>query len=215
MRMSSATRGEVVRGVQPGDILGVEEEFQPGEGVYVDERGFIRAGVVGEARLNPEAKVVFVRRLRQPLTPKPGLSVVGFVTGVRHELVLVELYGLVSLSPRVSWVGEFPGVFTGGIPISQISGEFIRDVYEYFRVGDVVLARVLNSTSPYQLTTKPPQYGVIHALCLNCLTPLEPTSQKSMRCPRCGNVETRKVSILASSKILQVNIRRLLAIKRW
>jgi len=213
--MSYATRGRIVRRVEPGDVLGVEEELYPGDGVYVDESGFVRAGVLGEATLDLESKTVVVRRLKQPLAPKPGSSVVGFVTSVRHDIVIVELYGLVSLSPRVSWLGEFPGTFTGGIPIGQVSGEFIRDIQEYYRVGDVVLARVLNAVSPYQLTTKPPQYGVIYALCSNCLTPLEPAGQRSMRCPRCGNVEARKVSILASSKLLQVNIRRLLAIKRW
>ncbi len=213
--MSYAMKEGVVRRIQPGDILGVEEEFQPGDGVYVDEDGLIRAGVLGEARLDPKSKAILVRRLKQPLTPKPGSNVVGFITSIRHDFVLVELYGLVSLSPRVAWLGEFPGVFTGGIPVSQISGEFIRDIHEYYRVGDMILAKVMSSTSPYQLTTKPPQYGVIYALCSSCLTPLEPTGQRSMRCPRCGNVEARKVSILASSKVLQINIKRLIAIKRW
>jgi len=208
-------RGKMVRRVQPGEILGVEEEFYPGDGVYIDELGFVRAGVLGEAMLDLDSKTVIIKRLKQPVIPKPGFNVFGLVTGVRHDLVLVELYGLISLSPRVAWLGEFPGVFTGGIPISQVSGEFVRDVHEYYRVGDTLLAKVLSSTSPYQLTTKPPQYGVIYALCSNCLTLLEPVGQRSMKCPKCGNVETRKVSILASSKILQVNIRRLLAIKRW
>lgn len=213
--MSYAMKGRVVRRVEPGDVLGVEEELYPGDGVYVDEEGFVRAGVLGEAALDLESKTVVIKRLKQPLAPRPGSNVVGFVVGVRHDIVLVELYGLVSLSPKVAWLGEFSGVFNGGIPIGQVSGEFIRDIQEYYRVGDMVLARVLNAISPYQLTTKPPQYGVIYALCSNCLTPLEPAGQRSMRCPRCGSVEARKVSILASSKLLQVNIRRLLAVKRW
>lgn len=212
--MSSTSREEP-RLVYPGDVISVEEEFTPGESTYVDENGFIRALTVGRLRLDKEFKVAHVRRLRQPVVPKPGLNVVGAVTSVRHDLVIVELYGILSLSPRITWLGEFSGIFTGGIPISQISGEFVRDINEYYRVGDIVLAKVLGSTNPYQLSTKTPQHGVLYALCSNCLTPLEPTSQRSMRCPRCGNVETRKVSILASSRMLQINIRRLIALKRW
>ena len=211
--MSSTSREDSF--VIPGDVVGVEEEFSPVEGVYVDESGFIRSYALGRVSYDRVSKAVHVRRLRQPLVPRPGLNVVGVVTSLRHDLVLVELYGVVSLSPRVSWVGEFDGVFAGGIPIGQVSGEFIRDISEYYRVGDVVLARVLSPTSPYQLTTKTPQHGVIYALCSNCLAPLEPVNQRSMKCPRCGNIEARKVSLLASSKMLQINIRRLLALKRW
>lgn len=213
--MSYASREGRVRIAQPGDVIGVEEEFYPSEGVYVDASGFLRATVIGELQVDVSSKIARVTRFKQPLIPRPGSNVVGVVTSVRHDIVLVELYGLIALTPKVTWLGEFSGIFTGGIPIAQVSGEFIRDLNEYYRVGDVVIARVISSSSPYQLTTKPPQYGVVYALCSNCLTPLEPLNQRSMRCPNCGNVEARKVSILASSRVLLVDIKRLLALKRW
>ncbi|MDM7275759.1 MAG: exosome complex RNA-binding protein Csl4 [Thermoprotei archaeon] len=201
--------------VQPGDVLGVVEEYTPGTGVFTDNDGVLRSSVAGLAVFDLNHKTVHIKPLKDVKLPKAGSSVLGVVTGLRHDSVSVELYGMLSLSPTVSWVGEFYGILSGFIPIGQVSTEFVKDIYEYFRLGDVIVARTLNSSNPYQLSTKQPQYGVVYTLCSHCLKPMEPITQKTLKCPSCGRVETRKISILASSKVLQVSVKRLIAIKRW
>lgn len=207
--------GREDRLVNPGEALAVVEEFIPGDNVHVDSIGIIRSSTLGVPVFDVKSKVVYVKPVKHAMALGVGFSVVGLVSAIRQDIVNVEIYGLVSVTPTVRWVAELSGVFSGVIPISQIASEYIREVYDYYRVGDLILARTLNASNPYSLTTKPPQYGVIYALCSRCLTLMEPQTPKTMKCPRCGNVESRKVSILASSKILQVNIRRLLALRRW
>lgn len=201
--------------VRPGDVLGVIEEYAPGTGVFTDDDGLLRSSVAGLAVFDLNHKTVHVKPLKDLKFPKAGSSVLGVVTSLKHDSVSVELYGMLSLSPTVSWVGELYGILSGFIPISQVSAEFVKDLYEYFRPGDVIIARTLNSSNPYQLSTKQPQYGVVYTLCSYCLKPMEPITQKTLKCPSCGRVETRKISILASSKALQVNVKKLIAVKRW
>ncbi|MEN3000139.1 MAG: exosome complex RNA-binding protein Csl4 [Acidilobaceae archaeon] len=201
--------------VLPGDSLGIEEEYVPGENVYTDSSGHLRASIMGRSVYDNKSKVVAVLGKKRVQFPPIGSSVVGIVSSVRSDFVTVELYGVLSLSPTVRWVSELQSVYTGLLPVWQIAGEYVKDVFEYFRVGDVISAKTLSSTPPFHLTTKPPQYGVVYALCSRCLSVMEPLSQKTMKCPACGNVEGRKVSSIASSRLLTINLRRLLAQRRW
>ena len=197
--------------VVPGTPLYVLEEYMSGEGTFVDsEAGVVRAAVTGRAVVNHNSKSVSVKMKRKPPLPEAGDSVLALVTNVRHDLVVVEIYGEVAVQPKIKWLREYTSTFTGGIPLSQIADEFIKDINDYYRIGDVIIGRVLNTGTPYTLTTKPPVYGVLYAQCSNCGALLEPVNPRTMKCPRCGNVEKRKVSILASSKLLPINIKRLL-----
>jgi len=211
--MSTSSRGYGERRVVPGDVLAVIEEFLPGPGTYVDEEnGYIRAAVEGTARYNLLARTVEVRPSRALRVPRAGSNAVGLVTQVRHDVVLVELYGEVRLNPSPRWLYEYSGRFLGAIPIANVSEEYVKDLADYYRPSDIVLVRVLNNTNPYHLTTKPPQYGVLYAECSRCGARLEPVNQRTMKCPRCGHVEKRKVSVLASSRVFRIEIRRALII---
>ncbi len=211
--MSSSSKRFDEREVAPGDVLAGLEEFIPGPGTYPDEEaGVIRAAVQGTARYNLLARVVEVRPRRLLRVPTAGSSAVGLVTQVRHDLVLVELYGEMQLQPTPRWLYEYSGRFLGAIPIANVSDEFIKDLHDYYRPGDIVLVRVLNNSNPYHLTTRQPQYGVVYAECSRCGARLEPVNQRTMKCPVCGHVEKRKVSVLAGSRLLRVEIRRSLLV---
>lgn len=199
----------------PGEALAVEEEYVAGENVYEDRRGYLRSSAVGLPSYDKRTKVVQVLTKRRVRLPPIGSTLFGIISSVRSDFVTVELYGIVSLSPTVHWVAELRSAYTGLLAIWQIANEYVKDVHEFYRVGDAVLARTLSSTVPFHLTTKPPQYGVVYALCSKCLSIMEPLSPKSMRCPVCGNVEPRKVSNLASSRTLHIGLKRLMAQKRW
>lgn len=202
------------RVVVPGEALGVAEEYVAEGGTYVDPSGVIRAAVPGVLHVDPRSKVLTVRPFRRARLPRQGSNSFGLVTQVKHDLVVVELYGEVSTEPSTRWLFEYDSPLTGGIPIHLVTKEYVKDLYNYFRPGDLVLARVLNQTPPYTLTTKPPQHGVVYAKCSRCGAVMQPMNPRSMKCPRCGQVEERKVSVLASSKLLRVNLRRYLVFKR-
>lgn len=209
--MSSAERMVV-----PGEVLAGLEEYLPGEGVYADEEnGVLRAAVAGVARFDSRTRVVTVIPRRRPRMPGPGSSVLGMVTGIRHDLVIVELYGQLETQPRPRWLWEFSGKFSGAITIANITDEFVKDINDYYRIGDIIIAKTLNRGNPYHLTTKGPQYGVVYTQCSRCGAPLEPVNPRTMRCPRCGSVEKRKVSVLAGTRILHTALKRTLLIPHF
>jgi exosome complex component CSL4 len=85
--------------------------------------------------------------------------------------------------------------FTGIIHISQTRREYLESMYDAFRIGDLIRARVLNNTNPFQLTTKEPSLGVVVAFCTRCGSILKKSDDRLV-CPICGNVEKRKISIM-------------------
>ncbi|MCE4622853.1 MAG: exosome complex RNA-binding protein Csl4 [Desulfurococcales archaeon] len=211
--MSQSSREYKEKRVTPGEELASIEEFIPGPGTYVDsDNGVIRAAVEGVAKYNMLTRTVEVKPLKVLRIPRPGSSAVGMVMQVRHDVVLVELYGEVRLQPSPLWLYEYSGRFLGAIPISNISEEYVRSIDDYYRKGDIVLVKVINGTNPYHLTTVDPPYGVLYAECSRCGATLEPVNPRTMRCPKCGLVEKRKVSVLASSRILKLELRNYLMI---
>ena len=209
--MSQSSRRFAERRVVPGEELAVIEEFNPGPGTYVDEEhGVVRASVEGVAHYDFQVRIVSVRPAKPLRVPRPGSSAIGLVTQVRHDIVLVELYGEVRLRPAPAWLYEYSGKFLGGIPVPNISEEYVKNPDDYYRPGDIVLVKVLNSRNPYHLSTKDPPYGVVYAECSRCGAILDYVNTRTMKCPRCGHVEKRKVSVLASSKVLRLALKRYL-----
>ncbi len=199
--------------VSPGEILAVLEEYDGGEGTYIDlENGVVRAAINGIPVYDDRAKIVYVKPVKLPKAPKAGASVLGIVTQVRHDVVLLDLIGEVELHPVPRFKGEFSGRFSGAINVANIADEYVKDIFDYYKLSDVVLAKTLNASNPYHLTTVPPQYGVIYATCSKCGAILQPVNNRTMKCPRCGRVEKRKVSALASSRLLSIVVRKGLVI---
>jgi len=131
------------------------------------------------------------------------------VTQVRESLVFTELYGEISLDPRPRWVKEFSGRLTGVITPEHISDSRIDDIYSFLRPGDIIVARVMSTISPYLLSLKSPQLGVLYAFCSRCGSLMTPEAD-GFRCPRCGNFEKRKVSNLAYSRdAIKIDVKRI------
>ncbi|MCE4616149.1 MAG: exosome complex RNA-binding protein Csl4 [Aeropyrum sp.] len=189
----------------PGDEIAGIEEFLPGEGVYVDEvDGVIRAAVVGRAYLDMSSRVAYVKPARKMEVAGLHDEVVGMVTGVRSDLVFVDIYGVVRLSPKPRWLYELDAPSSAAIPISQVADEYVKEIDEYYRLSDWIVGKIVSKHPPYTLTTVDPKYGVLYARCGKCGTLLEYQSNRSLKCPKCGNVEKRKVSALARSRLIQI-----------
>lgn len=202
--------------VEPGRPIAVEEEYLPGEGIYVDkESGLLRAAMAGVAYLDSESRKVWIEPAGSTRHPRVNSEVLAMVTQVRHDLVMTDIYGELRLRPAIEWLHEYSGTFSGAIPIGNIADEYIKDINDYYRVGDVVVAKVVSRSPPYTLTTKSPQYGVVGGVCRACGGLLRPLSQDRMKCSRCGSVEKRKVSVVAGSRSLRIGIRNLLVRYRY
>lgn len=185
----SAREGDLVL---PGDYLGVIEEYMPGNGVK-EENGELYAVIAGRVRIDPEKMEISV----EPITDTPPLPrvndvVIGRVIEVKSQSVIVQL---IKIEGREN-DREIATSKLAGIHVSQVKPGYVEDLSKEFKIGDIIRARVIsNEKSPIQLSTKGPDLGVIYALCTRCRTPLVRKGDRLV-CPRCGNVETRKLSSL-------------------
>ncbi|WP_297513837.1 exosome complex RNA-binding protein Csl4 [Thermococcus sp.] len=176
--------------VLPGDYLGVIEEFMPGEGVR-EENGELYATRAGKVRINPEKMEISIEPVTDtPPLPQVGDIVLARVIEVKPQAVIVQLLQIEGREND----REIATSKLAGIHISQVKEGFVEDITKEFKIGDVVRAKVIaNEKSPIQLSTKGKDLGVVYALCSRCRTPLIRRGDKLI-CPRCGNVETRKLS---------------------
>lgn len=180
----SDTRNKIVL---PGDAVGVEEEFVPVTGAYVDSGGYIRASIVGVLSIDLFKKTLVVKKIiDKPIVPKQGDIVEGVVSGISDDIAFIDIY---SVNNRYDKTIDFTGI----IHVSQASQEFVKSLHDIFKLGDIIRARVLNNSHPYQLTTKDPVLGVIAAYCSLCGNTLYKKDDKLI-CSVCGNVENRKLS---------------------
>lgn len=172
--------------VAPGDRLGVIEEFTPGAGTYV-ENGIIHSKITGRTLLDMLNKEVSVFPLVQAVrVPRPGSIVSGQVLDVKGKTAVL----------RILQVGKRPlsGFFTGVLYISDVSPRYVENMFSACKRGDIMRAKVISDKNrTFYLSTAEENLGVIYAFCSRCGHVLL-SKKHGMQCPRCGNVEKRKVT---------------------
>ncbi len=174
--------------VLPGDVLGVIEEFLPGNGVYEDEEGQLHSQVVGIPIFDLMEHVVSIKSLTAPSpTPNIGDTVLARIIDVKSTFATAKIFRIEGRESKNI------NLFTGILHISKVSTSFIRSMYSVVRIGDIIRARVLNSVSPYLLSIRGKDYGVTLAFCSQCLGPLVPRDLE-LYCPRCRRSEKRKIA---------------------
>jgi len=172
--------------VVPGQKLGVIEEFIPNSGTFV-ENGVIRSKNVGYMLMDFANKKVSVYPAARNLNvPRVGSIIVGNTTGVQSSLAII----------RIKKVGSkiISGYFTGVIHISDVSFRYTDSMFESFKLGDLVRAKVISDKNhTYHLSTKGEKLGVVLAYCSQCGNVLS-LKGRGLRCEACGNVERRKIA---------------------
>ncbi|AFL94520.1 hypothetical protein containing nucleic acid -binding domain [Thermococcus cleftensis] len=178
--------------VLPGDYLGVIEEYFPGEGVK-EENGELYAVRAGKVVIDQDRMEISIEPVTDtPPLPKVGDIVIANVIEVKPQAAIVQLVKIEGRDDD----REIATSKLAGIHISQVRDGYVESMTSEFKVGDVVRARVIaTEKSPIQLSTKGPDLGVVYALCSRCRTPLVRRGDRLI-CPRCGSVETRKLSTL-------------------
>lgn len=177
--------------VCPGDVLAVIEEFLPEGAVYETDDGRLISTVVGQAFFNVREHQLKVEGMlgNKPLVLSCGDIVYGEITSLRDSIAVLSI-------SLVEGKGILPVPFTGIIHVTRVSSSYVKNMFEAFRIGDVVRARVASSTGPpYLLTTIGRELGVIYALCPSCVAPLVKKGL-SLICSICRKTSKRKLSSL-------------------
>jgi exosome complex component CSL4 len=173
--------------VVPGERLGVIEEFIPDAGTFVKDC-VIYSKIVGRALVDLMNKRVSVYPLvNSELVPKVGTEIIGQIGNPQSDNVLVKIFK--KTNSRIS--GEFSGI----LHISDVSDRYIDSMNDVCKPGDIIRAKVISTKNRIDhLSTNDKNLGVLYAFCSRCGGSLESLRYDELRCPKCGNVEKRKVA---------------------
>lgn len=161
----------------PSEEIGTEEEYFPGENVYVSD-GKLKSSVVGELHIDSK-RIATVIPYKEVYKFRVGDIVYGRIEEIfeNFSLLTVEKDGITAL---------------GIIFISEIKFSFVKSIRDEFRIGDIVRAKVKKIT-PFsvELTTKDKELGVVKAFCSNCRSEMK-FRGGLFHCEKCKNKEKRK-----------------------
>lgn len=145
----------------PGEQIGVEEEFIPGSGVYVED-GKIYSSRLGFLIIDSKNKKIDVEPKTKLAIPEVGDIVEGIVVGpVREDSTIVEIVRIVGKK-------NLKGTFTGILHVSQITRGRLSTILNAVGLGDWILAKVMTSWPPYQLSILDEKLGIIYSTCPKC-----------------------------------------------
>lgn len=170
----------------PGEVLGSVEEFFPGEGV-IEINGKVIATVFGKVEIDSNLKI-HVKRIRAWPEIKEGIDVYGIVSDIIEDFVIVEIICVDKIERDV--IG---GEATAALHISKITRQYVDDIGKFYRIGDILRAKVIKAKPSIRLETIDKKYGVILARCTRCRRPLEYIHGK-LYCLPCQRIETRKIA---------------------
>lgn len=175
--------------VVPGDFLAIAEEFVPGTGAY-EEDGEIYSSSTGVVLMDVREKKVSVHpKTGVPPSLSSGDIVVGRVEEIRGQVANVTVGFMRGREDR-----RLPSSGNGVVHISKIRDEYVEEVGQEFKPGDIVRARVISvGRGSIKLSTMDDNLGILVALCSECHNVLNQENSK-LKCPYCGNVESRKIS---------------------
>jgi len=172
--------------VLPGDRLGVIEEFIPDDGTYVRD-GVIYSRMVGRALIDRSSRQVKVYSLvTDTRVPKIGSTVLAQAGNVQTDNAMMRIFQVGKT--------ELSGVFVGMLHVSDVHMRYVDSMFDVCKPGDILRAKVVGDKNrTYHLSTKDKNLGVVYAFCSRCGFMLE-SKRQDMLCPRCGNVEGRKIA---------------------
>ncbi len=172
--------------VLPGERLGVIEEFIPDAGTYVKE-GVIFSKVVGRSLMDLQTRRVSVYPVVDGVVvPKVGTVVIGQIGNAQSDNVLVKIFRIGNK--------KLSGNFGGILHVSDVSDRYVDQISDVCKPGDIIRAKVISDKNQvFHLSMNDKGLGVLYGFCSRCGTLLEQHGY-DLKCPKDGNVETRKIS---------------------
>ncbi|TFF95758.1 MAG: hypothetical protein EU544_02085 [Promethearchaeota archaeon] len=179
--------GEIVA---TGQYLGVVEQFLPDKRTTFVKDGEIYATKTGMLQIDKDKRELEIKthQEKERKTVRMGDIVIGTLVFLRKYSVGITFY-------IINRKLHFNSSYFGNIHVSNISNRYIKKIEEAFQKTDILRAKVSKQEfNEYELTTVGKNLGVIHADCSRCGTTLERIGFNKLRCPFCGNLETRKLA---------------------
>lgn len=174
----------------PGDVLGIIEQYLPGEGTYDDE-GNIKSSILGNVDINNKNKQIsVVAKSGKPALLKEGDIIYGQINDIKNQRVTVDIDRLKGVNRSLA----LP--YMGAIHISKAREGYLDRLSEAFRIGDIVEAEVVKvSGDNVDLSTVDNECGVIKAMCTRCRSYMITTEkQQELQCENCNKKEKREIS---------------------
>lgn len=163
----------------PGDKLGFIEEIEAGPNTF-DDGDTIRSSTVGILNIDKKDRIAQVQNGKQLSIPKKGDIVIGVVTMMLPSMIAVAIH------------------YINGKPNSS-GVECICQNYDKKRIlarmNDVIALKIeAHLNGAIHATIDEPELGVLFTKCNICAGNVVPMRDR-IKCPNCGYVEDRKISI--------------------
>jgi exosome complex component CSL4 len=174
----------------PSAKIGVEEEFLPSTGTYLDKDSHeVRAAVFGEKYIDKKyyrAKVYSIPSGSK--VPRRYDTVVGVVVKAGKN---VARFDVIFVNGK-----RVEPAYSAIMHISDASRDYVRSFDSFYGNGDLVRATVIDAKSiPIQLEAKKNDTGVIYSLCEKCGEETTKIKRNSLKCTSCGWKQTRNTAI--------------------
>ncbi len=176
--------------VLTGEKLGVVEEFLPDKQSTFTKDGKIFASKTGMININDKERKIEIstHQEKDRKVVKIGDIVIGSILFLRQYSVGINFY---TINKKI----HFNSSYFGNIHVSQISDRYVEKINDAFQITDIIRARVIEQDyNEYKLSTSSKNLGVIYADCVICGDPLKKIGHNKLKCDRCGNVESRKIT---------------------
>jgi len=187
MSKKSLKNGDIVL---TGEKLGVVEEFLPDKQSTFTKDGKIFASKTGMININNKERKIEIstHQEKDRKVVKIGDIVIGAILFLRQYSVGISFY---TINNKI----HFNSSYFGNIHVSQISDRYVEKINDAYQITDIVRARVIaQDYNEYKLSTTGKNLGVIYADCVICGNSLTKIGHNKLKCDRCGNVESRKLS---------------------
>lgn len=174
------------RFVLPGTAIGVEEEYMPGPGTYVEDAK-IYASVAGQVK---EAdRTLSIVRKNQLAIMTPGTVLVGRIEMISEPVALVLVEPTPTDAARFGSSSAFCVLHA-----SYIKRGFVKNVRDELKAGDIIRAKVVEyKNGEYKISTDDEDCGCLKAFCTKCRHGLE-KKPTGLQCPNCDNRENRRMA---------------------
>jgi len=173
--------------VLPGDKLSTSEELLAGDGTF-EEDGIIRANRMGSYEVDEKGRMAIVKPLTSiPILVNKGDVVLANASSVRSMMVIAEVFHVTQKNRAVS------GDRNGTIHVSEIADGYVKTPEDKYSIGDVIRAKVIQSSPSIQLSTKGKEFGAIKSICQRCKKSLKKTDN-GLECENCGHKERRNIA---------------------
>ena len=172
--------------VIPGTEIGIEEEFEAGQGT-ANEEGHILAAAAGPLEEKDHQLHVKGKPALTPLAA--GAWVVGRIDNISEPVALAVVQAEEISGQRTPQTSAYVVLHA-----SYIKRGYVKKVRDEYRIGDIIRARIVEQKNgEFHISTDDPHAGCLVAFCSTCRQPMQ-KRPAGLQCPGCERRENRKLA---------------------